>query len=93
MLDEKKSYSLTSTRAKPVDPEDPENVDGKTISNGETKNNDDPGENAIDFSVNISNATAKWTNDQKRNTLENINLSIRPGQLIAIIGPVGAGKV
>jgi len=41
----------------------------------------------------ISNASAKWTDIQTCNTLENINLNIIPGQLVAIIGPVGAGKV
>jgi len=41
----------------------------------------------------ISNATAKWTNVQTENSLENITLTIRPGRLVAIIGPVGAGKV
>lgn len=41
----------------------------------------------------ISNASAKWTAVQTCNTLVNINLNITPGQLVAIIGPVGAGKV
>lgn len=45
------------------------------------------------FSIDISNATAKWTDDQTCNTLENINLNILPGSLVAIIGPVGSGKV
>jgi len=41
----------------------------------------------------ISNASAKWKDIQACNTLENINLNIIPGRLVAIIGPVGAGKV
>lgn len=41
----------------------------------------------------ISNATAKWTDSQTGNALENINLTVRPGQLVVIIGRVGAGKV
>lgn len=45
------------------------------------------------FCVVISNVTAKWTDSQTDNTLENINLTVRPGRLVAIIGPVGAGKV
>ncbi|XP_050058893.1 ATP-binding cassette sub-family C member 4-like isoform X5 [Aphis gossypii] len=44
------------------------------------------------FSIGISNATAKWIDDQTYNTLENINLNILPGSLVAIIGPVGSGK-
>lgn len=41
----------------------------------------------------VSNATAKWTDAQTENSLENINLTVKPGRLVAIIGPVGAGKV
>ncbi|XP_008188570.1 multidrug resistance-associated protein 4 isoform X1 [Acyrthosiphon pisum] len=43
-------------------------------------------------SIVLSKATAKWTDIQTNNTLENINLSVAPGRLIGIIGPVGAGK-
>lgn len=41
----------------------------------------------------ISNATAKWTQNETENCLRHINLTVISGQLIAIIGPVGAGKV
>jgi len=41
----------------------------------------------------IFNATAKWTDDQNSNTLEKINLTVKPGRLLAVIGPVGSGKV
>ncbi|XP_050545468.1 probable multidrug resistance-associated protein lethal(2)03659 [Daktulosphaira vitifoliae] len=40
----------------------------------------------------INNIMAKWTNAQVENTLENINLIVTPGRLVAIIGPVGCGK-
>ncbi|XP_050432547.1 probable multidrug resistance-associated protein lethal(2)03659 isoform X2 [Adelges cooleyi] len=40
----------------------------------------------------VSNVTAKWTDAQIENSLENINLTVIPGRLVAIIGPVGAGK-
>lgn len=50
-------------------------------------------EQSSDFSIVISNATAKWTDTQNDNSLENINLIIKPGRLVAIIGHVGAGKV
>lgn len=43
--------------------------------------------------IDVLNVTAKWSEYQNSNTLENVNLAIRPGQLVAIIGPVGAGKV
>lgn len=41
----------------------------------------------------LSKATAKWTDNQTSNSLENISLAIRPGSLVAIVGTVGAGKV
>lgn len=41
----------------------------------------------------ISNATAKWTQNGTENCLRHINLTVKSGQLVAIIGPVGAGKV
>lgn len=40
----------------------------------------------------VNNATAKWTNAQTENSLENINLTVIPGRLVGVIGPVGAGK-
>ncbi|XP_025405411.1 probable multidrug resistance-associated protein lethal(2)03659 isoform X2 [Sipha flava] len=49
-------------------------------------------EDLSNFSIAISKATAKWKNNQLRNTLENIDLTVKSGQLVAIIGPVGAGK-
>lgn len=45
------------------------------------------------FCVDISKATAKWIDNQASNALKNISLAIRPGNLVAIIGTVGAGKV
>jgi ATP-binding cassette subfamily C (CFTR/MRP) protein 4 len=53
----------------------------------------DNSENMSDLGIVISNATAKWTDIQTENSLENINLTVRPGRLVAVIGPVGAGKV
>ncbi|KAE9539937.1 hypothetical protein AGLY_005189 [Aphis glycines] len=40
----------------------------------------------------ILNTSAKWTDVQNNNTLENINLTVNSGQLVAVIGPIGAGK-
>lgn len=40
----------------------------------------------------LSGASAKWTEASTESTLQNINLTATPGKLVAIIGPVGAGK-
>lgn len=53
----------------------------------------DINEQLNDLGIVVSNVTAKWTDAQTENSLENINLTVSPGRLVAIIGPVGAGKV
>lgn len=55
--------------------------------------NENENEQSNDLGIVISNATAKWTDSQTENSLENINLTVVPGRLVAIIGPVGSGKV
>lgn len=42
--------------------------------------------------IRLKNATAKWLHEEKDGTLRNIDLNVKPGELIAIIGQVGAGK-
>ena len=43
--------------------------------------------------VTMEKVTGKWKKDENEDTLTNIDLNTKPGQLIAIIGPVGSGKV
>jgi len=40
----------------------------------------------------LEKVTGKWNMDESEDTLTNINLSLKSGQLVAIIGPVGSGK-
>lgn len=47
----------------------------------------------IENIVEINDVSASWDENASRKTLERINLKIKPGQLYAFIGPVGAGKV
>ncbi|XP_053601424.1 ATP-binding cassette subfamily C member 4-like isoform X2 [Plodia interpunctella] len=42
--------------------------------------------------VRLKHATAKWIVSHHENTLTDLSLTIKPGKLIAVIGPVGAGK-
>ncbi|CAG5017723.1 unnamed protein product [Parnassius apollo] len=42
--------------------------------------------------VRLRHATAKWIAAHAENTLTDMSLTIKPGKLIAVIGPVGAGK-
>lgn len=43
--------------------------------------------------ITLEKATARWQPSNQEATLRNINLEIKRGSLIAVIGPVGCGKV
>lgn len=58
-----------------------------------TTNNDNGTLQSNNLRINISNVTAKWIQDEIENSLRRINLTVKTGQLVAVIGPVGAGKV
>ena len=45
-----------------------------------------------DGSIIINNATAKWLVNKNVDTLKDINLDIKSGELIAVVGQVGSGK-
>ncbi|KAF5283711.1 hypothetical protein FQR65_LT13746 [Abscondita terminalis] len=40
----------------------------------------------------MQNGTAKWSESSSTNTFTNLNLQIKQGSLVAIVGPVGSGK-
>ncbi|XP_011877731.1 PREDICTED: probable multidrug resistance-associated protein lethal(2)03659 [Vollenhovia emeryi] len=48
--------------------------------------------NHIEHSLSIENGSAKWLEYEREDTLKNINIKVRPGELIAVVGQVGAGK-
>ncbi|GFN81851.1 cystic fibrosis transmembrane conductance regulator [Plakobranchus ocellatus] len=59
------------------------------LRNEESKNAD----KRHDIGVEMDNVTAKWEGrTSETNTLEDITLKVMPGELLAVIGPVGAGK-
>lgn len=45
-----------------------------------------------EYRISIENGSAKWLPYEKEDTLQNINIKVRPGELIAIVGQVGSGK-
>lgn len=48
--------------------------------------------NCVEYSISIKNGSAKWQEYKRENTLHNININVRPNELIAVVGQVGAGK-
>jgi ATP-binding cassette subfamily C (CFTR/MRP) protein 4 len=48
---------------------------------------------SIALGIRITNATAQWSPVSHEKTLNKITVDIKPGTLVAVIGPVGAGKV
>lgn len=48
--------------------------------------------NCIDYCISIKNGTTKWLEHEREDTLQNITMKVRPGELIAVVGQVGAGK-
>ncbi|XP_076757725.1 putative multidrug resistance-associated protein lethal(2)03659 isoform X1 [Xylocopa sonorina] len=42
--------------------------------------------------ITIHNASAKWLSYEQEDTLKNININIKPGELVAVVGQVGSGK-
>jgi len=48
--------------------------------------------NYVEHSISIENGSAKWLDYEQENTLQNITMKVRPGELVAIVGQVGAGK-
>lgn len=48
---------------------------------------------AQDCSLTVSGVTAKWSNATEENTLTDVSFSVKAGELLAVVGPVGSGKV
>jgi len=68
------------TKANPINPSDKENEIDAELSM------------QIEHRVSIENGSAKWLDYEREDTLQNITIKVRPGELIAIVGQVGAGK-
>lgn len=68
-------------------------ITNTNLSSADIKCNNGGSPQLNNIGIVLNNATAKWKDAQTENSLENINLTVRPGRLVGVIGPVGAGKV
>lgn len=59
--------------------------------NGVSNSNSEPS-GRKEKGIVLKNATAKWVENLSENTLSDVTMSVKPGRLTAVIGPVGAGK-
>jgi len=58
------------------------------------KNINSTAEAQSNFSVDLEKVTAKWPSSTVvGNTLTNLSFTVLPGELMAIVGQVGSGKV
>ncbi|XP_040281246.1 multidrug resistance-associated protein 4 [Bufo bufo] len=53
---------------------------------------EEPEKNEDNLLVQIQDLTCYWDTTLEMPTLQNLSCSVRPGELLAVIGPVGAGK-
>lgn len=89
LQDEKDKLKSETTSTNGIEMSNTNNKNHTEIKTG----NDEDIDQSCNFGIDILNASAKWILNQPDNSLNNINLTVRPGRLVAIIGPVGAGKV
>lgn len=45
-----------------------------------------------EYIISIESASAKWVEHEKEDTLQDITIKVKPGELIAVVGQVGSGK-
>lgn len=53
---------------------------------------DESNKSARVLGVRLEGVTARWSESSTENTLASVSFGVKPGQLLAIIGPVGSGK-
>lgn len=46
-----------------------------------------------DCGLTVKGVTAKWSEATEEDTLSNVSCAVKAGELLAVIGPVGSGKV
>ncbi|XP_060873208.1 ATP-binding cassette sub-family C member 4-like isoform X2 [Metopolophium dirhodum] len=94
MYDENKNQTVNPSKSDKKAANSNRNIiiTNKNVSSVNVKYNDNGSPQLNNIGIVVNNATAKWTEAQTENSLENINLTVIPGRLVGVIGPVGSGK-
>ncbi|KAB0797841.1 hypothetical protein PPYR_08834 [Photinus pyralis] len=71
-------------------PPTPLHVSKKAKQNGNA--NEFSTEDESNYAIEVCNGEAKWNDSYSESTFENLNIKIKPGSVVAVIGPVGSGK-
>ncbi|KYN28009.1 Multidrug resistance-associated protein 4 [Trachymyrmex cornetzi] len=85
-----KTPQLQSKSQKPTDAEN--QIDRYISRNGSIVLSEHQGLSDLPVYVKLQRVSANWISGQLPPTLCNINLTIKPGQLCAVVGAVGSGK-
>ncbi|KAK7601741.1 hypothetical protein V9T40_009182 [Parthenolecanium corni] len=62
------------------------------VANNITRVSDDSLAADTKYSISITGATAKWSENSSENSLSDVSTKVEKGHLLAIVGPVGSGK-
>ncbi|KAJ6635777.1 putative multidrug resistance-associated protein lethal [Pseudolycoriella hygida] len=90
-------YQEQSEKSLPSVPSDTDNILSEKMQmtdiDDKTQNNEKRySAHLSEAGINVKNVTARWDKENYEETLDNVNLLVQPGTLVAIIGPVGSGK-
>ena len=68
------------------------NEDHVNESFRETEKDNGVGSPETKSSIEFRNASFSWSKGDNKNTLNNLNLNIKRGELVAVVGKIGSGK-
>lgn len=83
-----KVNGVTSNNAEPPKVQSNETTTVLKVNEGYVQD-----QSGVEKGIILNNMYAKWIPDVSEDTLSNISMTVTPGKLTAIIGPVGVGKV
>lgn len=84
----KKTEECKNERSK----DDQNDVNKVEKDTNDVKSTDVETNNQTEYILSLRNANCKWLVHDQEDTLKNININVKSGELIAVVGQVGSGK-